>query len=108
MKNLSTKIIIAIIIIAIALASGAFALIKIKTKGNNAEEVKTNGIDYLVLVNKQNQLPNDWEEKVQLVTAKDAWGDDIKVEKEAYEKYTALKSELEKEGVYIELDSCYQ
>ena len=75
---------------------------------NSQTDSKRNAIDYLVLVNKQNKLSDDWEEKVELVTVKDAWGDDIQVEKEAYEKYKELKSELEKEGVYIELDSCYR
>lgn len=31
---------------------------------------KDDGIDYLVLVNKKNKLPDDWKEKVQLETVK--------------------------------------
>ena len=100
-----------ILIIAILIAGVVFACIKINE--NNKETVSTNntntnGIDYLVLVNKQNKLPDDWEEKVEIITVKDAWGDDIKVEKQAYEKYLELKSALEQEQVYIELDSCYR
>ena len=100
-----------ILIIAILIAGVVFACIKINE--NNQETVSTNntntnGIDYLVLVNKQNKLPDDWEEKVEIITVKDAWGDDIKVEKQAYEKYLELKSALEQEQVYIELDSCYR
>ena len=79
-----------------------------ETKIPNSNKEETAGIDYLVLVNKKNKLPDDWEEKVELVTVKDAWGDDIQVEKQAYDKYTELKAELEKEEVYIELDSCYR
>ena len=100
-----------ILIIAILIAGVVFACIKINE--NNQEtastnNANTNGIDYLVLVNKQNKLPDDWEEKVEIITVKDAWGDDIKVEKQAYEKYLELKSALEQEQVYIELDSCYR
>ena len=47
--------------------------------------------DYLVLVNKYSQLPDDWEKNVELVTAKDAWGDDVKIEKETYEQYRLVK-----------------
>ena len=65
-------------------------------------------INYLVLVNKQNKLPDDWEGKVTLVDAKNAWNDDIKIEKETYEKYLELKKDLENEGVYVELDSVYR
>lgn len=66
------------------------------------------GIDYLVLVNKQNKLPNDWEEKVELVEVKNAYDEDIKVEKKAYEKYLELKEDLAKDGITIELDSAYR
>ena len=113
------KKIIILTIIAVLAASGVIAFLKINERNkqesnntvastNNQTDEKRNGIDYLVLVNKQNKLPDDWEENVQLVDATDAWGGTIKVEKEAYEKYKELKSELEKEGVYIELDSCYR
>jgi D-alanyl-D-alanine carboxypeptidase len=64
--------------------------------------------DYLVLVNKENKLPDDWEEKVELVTTKNAWDEEIQVEKEAFKSYKELKKDLEKEGVYIELDSVYR
>lgn len=66
------------------------------------------GIDYLVLVNKQNKLPDDWEDTVELVEVKNAYDEDIKVEKKAYEKYLELKEDLAKDGITIELDSCYR
>ena len=65
-------------------------------------------IDYLVLVNKQNKLPDDWESNVELVEVKNAYDEDIKVEKKAYEKYLELKEDLAKDGITIELDSCYR
>ena len=64
--------------------------------------------DYLVLVNKYSQLPDDWEKNVELVDAKNAWDEDVKIEKETYENYKKLKASLEKEGITIELDSIYR
>ena len=69
---------------------------------------KSGKYDYLVLVNKYSQLPDDWEKNVELVDAKNAWDEDIKVEKNAYENYLKLEKALEKEGVNIELDSVYR
>ncbi len=68
--------------------------------------------DYLVLVNKYSRLPEDWEGKVKLVSTKNAWDEDIKVEKEAYEQYLLLKEDVEKDlekyHTTIELDSTYR
>ena len=75
--------------------------------GSKKEEGE-NKINYLVLVNKQNKLPEDWESKVELVETKNAWDEDIKVEKKAFENYKKLKEELAKEGITIELDSVYR
>ena len=62
-------------------------------------------LDYLVLVNKENKLPNDWEDKIETVVITNSVGDDVEVEKAAYKAYRKLKKALEKEGVYLELDS---
>ncbi len=65
--------------------------------------------DYLVLVNKYTQLPDDWEKNVDLVDAKNAWNEDIKIEKNAYKAYKKLKKALkEDEKITIELDSVYR
>ena len=69
---------------------------------------KDDSIDYLVLVNKKNKLPDDWEEKVELETVKNIWDEDIKVEKEALSQFKKLRSALLKEGVDIELESVYR
>lgn len=65
-------------------------------------------LDYLVLVNKYTALPDDWEKKVELVEAQNAWDETIKLEKETYENYKKLKEDLEKDGVEIVLDSVYR
>ncbi len=76
------------------------------------KETNTNKYDYMVLVNKQNKLPDDWEEKLELVDTKDAWDDGMKVEKKAYEAYLKLKEDvdnaLKEYNATIELDSAYR
>ena len=78
--------------------------------GCKKEETKEekSKIDYMILVNKQNKLPDDWEDTVELVDTKNAWDEDIQVEKEAYEQYLKLAKALKEEGITIELDSVYR
>ena len=66
---------------------------------------KENKINYMVLVNKQNKLPDDWEANVELVESKNKYGETYKVEKKALEKFLEMREELAKEGIVIELDS---
>ena len=64
------------------------------------------GIDYLVLVNKLNPLPEDWEDRLDTVTTTNSLGDEVEVESAAYDAYLALKEDLaENDGVYVDLDS---
>ena len=53
--------------------------------------------DYLVLVNKENKLPDNWEEKVKLIELKNVFNRTIKVEEETLEKYNELRDNLLKE-----------
>lgn len=66
------------------------------------------GLDYLVLVNRETRLPEDWEEKVQLTESTNSVGDKVLTEKNAYAAYLKLKEDLEKEGIHTELDSAYR
>ena len=66
---------------------------------------KAQGIDYQVLVNKLNPLPEGWEDVLETVHMTNSIGDDVEVEKKAYDAYLELKAELETEGVYVDLDS---
>ena len=63
---------------------------------------------YLVLVNKENKLPDNWEEIAELVEVKNSFGKFLKIEKETLEKFNELRSDLLKEWVDIELDSAYR
>lgn len=88
-----------------------FAIMVVWCTNNNqgtGQDVQNEKYDYLVLVNKQHKLPADWEENVELVEVKNAFDEDIKVEKEAYEKYLELRDALLNEWVDIELDSVYR
>jgi D-alanyl-D-alanine carboxypeptidase len=70
------------------------------TKEQNPEQIQEpekTGIDYLVLVNKQHKLPEDWEANLELVEVQNAYDETIKVEKEALEKYYELREDLLKD-----------
>ena len=59
----------------------------------------------MALVNKLNPLPDHWEDTVETVHCTNSLGDDVEVEKKAYDAYLALKADLEAEGVFVDLDS---
>ena len=63
------------------------------------------GLDYMVLVNKQNPLPDGWEDTIETVTFENTAGWEVEVEKKSYDAYLELKKELEKEDIYVDLDS---
>ncbi len=65
---------------------------------------KTEGIDYMALVNKEYALPEKWEEMLETVTFTNSVGDEVEVEKKAYEAYLKLKEALAKENIFVDLD----
>ena len=66
-------------------------------------------INYLVLVNKSNPLPDMWENKLETTTTVNSLGGEVEVESKAYSTYQLLKADLEENnGIYIELDSGYR
>ena len=97
------KALLSILVIALVL----FGLTACGKKKEDKKE-ETKKTDYLVLVNKENKLPDNWEETIELVADKDAWGDEVKVEKEALAQFKKLQAVLKEEGVDIELDSIYR
>ena len=70
-----------------------------------ATEVVTDGIDYMALVNKTHALPDSWEDKLETVHMTNSVGDDVEVEKKAYDAYLELKAALEDEDIHVDLDS---
>ena len=65
--------------------------------------------DYLVLVNKQSKLPDDWESRIEIVDVYTGLDETYKVEKKTAEAYKKLRDDLrENDHVIIELDSTYR
>ena len=78
---------------------------KSKSTGDDNKDAAS-GIDYMALVNKLNPLPEGWEEALQTVTITNSVGDEVEVEKKAYDAYLKMKDDLEQnDGIYLELDS---
>ena len=80
--------------------------------GDDSTDGEGSAIDYMVLVNKENILPDGWEEALETTTITNSVGDTVEVESKAYEEYCALKEEVEadlegyeKGEVRLELDS---
>ena len=85
-------------------------------------ELEETGVDYLVLVNKQNKLPEDWEDTVVLEDAQNTIPEGVelnenndylatdvfKVEAQALEAFRALQADLAEEGITVLLDSTYR
>ena len=76
-----------------------------QTASTSPAAEQAGAINYLALVNKLNPLPEGWEEALETVHMTNSIGDDVEVEKKAYDAYLLLKEDLEKEGVYVDLDS---
>ncbi len=68
-------------------------------------ETKTN---YMVLVNKQSKLPENWESTIELVDVYTGLDETYKVEKKTAEAYKKLKEDLYNDHIIIELDSTYR
>ena len=92
-------------LLALVMIMGLLAGCGSKEEETVKKEESKEGIDYMVLVNKLNPLPDDWEDKVETVHMTNTVGDDVEVEKKAYDAYLKLKEDLEKEDVHVDLDS---
>ena len=63
---------------------------------------------YMVLVNKEHKLPDNWPDMIELATGTNSMGEDYQVEKAALEAFEKLRAALLDEGIDIELDSTYR
>ena len=73
-----------------------------------ASEEGDNENPYLVLVNKDHELPEDWEDKVQIDVIANALGEKSRIEHETCGAFLSLRKELMDQGLQIELDSVYR
>ena len=78
------------IIAAFLIITCVFNLTACKRENNNNKS-KTN---YMVLVNKQSKLPNDWESKIELVDVYTGLDETYQVEKKTAEAYKKLREDL--------------
>lgn len=113
------KILIAVLALALCVSlfgcadsgSGDVAENTSSDAGNEvvSENAAESAYDYLVLVNKQNALPDNWEEVVELEESENRWGETYLVEKAALAAFKELQKDLlENDGIIIELDSTYR
>lgn len=99
-------IIAAVFIIGALAACGANKTEQGSGSGSAASPApKASGIDYMALVNKLHALPDGWEDALETEHFTNTVGDDVEVEKKAYEAYLRLKDDLAKEGISVDLDS---
>lgn len=87
-------------------ASGTMGTTESKQTETTQEQASV--IDYMVLVNKENPLPDKWEGEVSLTKYTNSVGDEVQTESRAYEAYLELKKALEAEDVHVDLDSAYR
>ena len=65
-------------------------------------------LDYLVLVNPTHALPDGWEDTVEIVHSTNRHGEDVGVERTAYEAYCRLRDALAGDGVHLDINSAYR
>ena len=94
-------------VVTAASAETSETAITTTTSGTStADETVSQSIDYLALVNKLNPLPEGWEDALETVTITNSVGDEVEVEKKAYDAYLLMKNDFEEnDGIYLELDS---
>lgn len=65
--------------------------------------------DYMVLINGDNRLPENYENTIELVQVQNSFGEQHKVEKKTYEAFLRFQKDLlENDGIAIELISAYR
>lgn len=65
-------------------------------------------MNYLILVNKNNRIPTNWKNKIQLVNTKSLDGRIIEVEKDALDNFNKLKKEANEIGIEIGINDGYR
>ena len=90
---------------------GAEAAREIAERGVTLEEYLGTlpaSIDYLVLVNPEHALPDDWEDRLEVVYMTNRHGEEIGVERIAFEAYCRLRDALAEEGVHLDINSAWR
>ncbi len=65
--------------------------------------------DYMVLVNEDNRLPENFDETVEIISVENAMGDTYGIEKRTYQAFLRMREDLlQNEGIQTELISVYR
>lgn len=64
--------------------------------------------NYMILVNKHNKIPSDWESNIELVEVTNGLDEKHILEKKTAEAYKKLREDLINDNIFIELDSAYR
>ena len=65
--------------------------------------------DYLILINEEHGLPDGFEDTIELITAENAIGEKVELERKTYEAFLRLRDDLlQHDGIQIELISTYR
>ena len=65
-------------------------------------------MNYLILVNKENSIPTDWEDEIKLINIVDIEGEKTKIESETLDKFYELRQKAAEMGLEIEINSAYR
>lgn len=66
-------------------------------------------MNYMVLVNKHNPIPDKWEDSLETTTYVNSMGNAVEAEIKTYRAYLLLKADLEENNkIYIEPDSAFR
>ena len=65
--------------------------------------------DYMILINQENRLPDNFEETIEIIDVENAVGEKYKIEKKTYEAFLRLREDLlQNDGIQTELISVYR
>ena len=90
---------------------GADAAREIAARGLTLEEYLGEdpaSVDFLVLVNAKNALPEGWEDTLELAHMTNRHGEDVSVERTAFDAYCRLRDALAEDGVHLDINSAYR
>ena len=65
-------------------------------------------VDYMILVNKEHAMPENWTDIIELKKTRDVDGDTVQVESTTYKAYLILRDALAAEGIDIQIGSAYR
>ena len=75
-------------------------------KNTVSGSMNTGKTDYLVLVNRDRPVPENWMDSIEIKECVNTLGETVRFECRTYEAYMRLKEIMAEEGIIIQADSC--